>query len=242
MDLSVVLACYNDSKYLYNNFIELVNTLDLMKINYEIILVDDKSKDNTSMIIRKIKNKFKKQYNLKCIFHSVNTGRGKAVRDGFHIATGEIIGFLDVDLEVHARYILSAIQSIRKGYDVSTAYRIYKLSLSFRILLRHVMSHSYRYLSRLILRHNFKDTETGFKFFNRKRITPLLQKCKYDGWFWDTEIMILSLIEKLKVREVPCLFIRMKGKKSKTKVFQDTIGYIINLFRFRKEMRKRLIY
>ncbi len=52
---------------------------------------------------------------------------------------------------------------------------------------------------------------------------------KYNKWFCDIEIMILSLINNLKIKEILCLFIRMKEKKLKTKIIHDTLIYLKNL-------------
>ena len=108
------------------------------------------------------------------ILHDTNRGRGATVTDGFRAARGEIAGYLDVDLEVHCRYIPSLVQAIEKGADVATLRRIYALQLLS--LDRYFMSRGYSFLVRRLLGSTSADTETGFKFFRRETVLPLLDE------------------------------------------------------------------
>ena len=100
------------------------------------------------------------------ILHERNKGRGATVTDGFRAARGEIAGYIDVDLEVHCRYIPSLVRAIEKGADVATLRRIY----AFQVLSldRYFMSRGYSWLVRRLLDLPFSDTETGYKFFRRE--------------------------------------------------------------------------
>ena len=82
-----------------------------------------------------------------------------------------------------------------------------------------------------------KDTETGYKFFNRERILPILTKATDPGWFWDTEVMALSYHANLKIVELPCLFIRRSDKKSSVKIFRDSFEYFSKLVKFSHELK-----
>jgi hypothetical protein len=150
------------------------------------------------------------------------------------MARGRMVGFLDIDLEVHARYIPSMLLAIEHdGYDIGTAYRIYKIPSG--PFTRHILSIGYRRLVRYFLRTNLLDTESGFKFFNRDRILPIVDVCKNRGWFWDTEVMVLSEKNNLRIKEIPCLFIRQEDKVSTVKVIPDTMDYFRNLWKFRRQ-------
>ena len=69
--------------------------------------------------------------------------------DGFRAARGEIAGYLDVDLEVHCRYIPSLVRAIEKGADIATVRRIYAFQLGS--LDRYFMSRGYSFLVRQLL-------------------------------------------------------------------------------------------
>jgi glycosyltransferase involved in cell wall biosynthesis len=100
--VSVVLACYNEEQILARSFEEIRDTLDNLGRPYEILFVDDVSRDRTREIIAAIVAAHP-SLDLRVILHEKNQGRGATVTDGFRAARGEIVGYLDVDLEVHTR-------------------------------------------------------------------------------------------------------------------------------------------
>lgn len=232
-DVSIIIACYNEENLLVDSVREIEKVMAQTKYSYELIFIDDCSKDKTrELILQLVKDNPRYTH----VFHEKNVGRGGTVCEGVRMAQGKIVGFLDIDLEVHARYIPSMIGAIEQdGCDVSTAYRIYKVHI--RAIPRHILSMGYRKLSRKYLGINLLDTETGFKFFDREKVLPVIDECKNKGWFWDTEVMILAQKHKLKIKEIPCLFIRRTDKISSVNVISDSIDYIVNLWKFRKQMQ-----
>ncbi len=230
-DVSIIIACYNEEELLEKNVDEICRTMRQTRYSYELIFVDDFSKDKTCEII---KNICENNNNTSYIFHEKNYGRGKTVRDGFIQASGKYIGFIDIDLEVHSRYIPSMIEALENNFEAATAYRVYKIDFSYTCILRHIISAGYRKLVKLITNIQTRDTETGYKFFKREAVMPLIEKSVFDGWFWDTEIMYLCERTNLKIKEIECLFLRNNEKISKLKVLPDTIKYIKNIIEFKK--------
>src|SRR5438552_1131242 len=112
--LSLVLACYNEEEILAESFRAIRETLDGMGRPYEIVFVDDVSRDRTREILREIVAQ-NPDVSLNVILHEKNRGRGATVTDGFRAARGEIAGYIDVDLEVHPRYIPPLVRAIEKG-------------------------------------------------------------------------------------------------------------------------------
>jgi hypothetical protein len=137
---------------------------------------------------------------------------------------------IDVDLEVEPRYILPCLIALEQGYDVATALRIYKLRLDS--LHRHAMSRVYQSLLRWQLDVPLKDTETGYKFFRRDRILPVLDQVLDRRWFWDTEIIVLAYVAGLRIIEIPALFEHRWDKPSSVKLFRDSIRHFQGLRRF----------
>jgi glycosyltransferase involved in cell wall biosynthesis len=169
--LSLVLACYNEAQHLAASVDEILETLGQTSWPFEVLFVDDASRDRTREILRGIVAAHPGT-DLKLILHDVNRGRGATVTDGFRAARGTIAGYIDVDLEVHCRYIPSLVRAIEKGADIATLRRIYAFQLLS--LDRYVMSRGYSFLVRRLLEVPYRDTETGYKFFRRERVLPLL--------------------------------------------------------------------
>lgn len=232
--VSVVLACYNEEQILARSFEEIRDSLDNLGRPYEIIFVDDVSRDRTREIIRSIVAAHPTA-DLQVILHEANQGRGATVTDGFRAARGEIVGYLDVDLEVHSRYIPSLVRAIEKGADVATVRRIYAFQL--RSIDRYVMSRGYSFLVRKLLRVSIQDTETGYKFFRREPLRPVLDEIEDGGWFWDTEFMVRALRRGLRLEEIPGAYVRRRDKTSTVSGLRDSVAYFRKLLRFRRALR-----
>jgi glycosyltransferase involved in cell wall biosynthesis len=231
--VSVVLACYNEEQVLAASFEEIKDTLDDLGRPYEILFVDDVSRDRTREVIREVVAAHP-GIDVRVILHERNQGRGATVTDGFRAAKGEIVGYLDVDLEVHARYIPSLVRAIEQGADVATVRRIYAFQL--RSLDRYVMSRGYSFLVRRLLGVPIHDTETGYKFFRRERLLPVLDEIEDGGWFWDTEFMVRALRHGLRLVEIPGAYVRRRDKTSTVSGLRDSVAYFRKLVRFRRAL------
>jgi len=236
-DLSLVLACYNEELVIEDSVAEILEVLDGTRYSYELIFVDDCSKDRTRDLIDRLIERYPDK-RMSRIFHTENRGRGGAVNDGIRAARGDVAGFIDIDLEVHARYIPSCVNAVRNGADIAVGRRIYKLNL--RSLDRYVLSTGYVWLVRRLLGVDLNDTETGYKFFKRERILPVLDEIDDQRWFWDTEVMVRSYYKEYNIAEIPCLFLRRFDKASTVSPLADTLDYFRQLWRFRKTVKNEL--
>lgn len=234
--VSVVVACYNEEEILESSVDELLDTLKGLDRPFEIVFVDDVSRDRTRAILSDIVSRHP-GVDLRVILHERNRGRGATVSDGFRAARGHIAGYLDIDLEVHSRYIPSLVQAIDRGADVATVRRIYAFQL--RHLDRYFMSRGYSFLVRRLLGTSLHDTETGFKFFRREKLLPVLDAIEDERWFWDTEFMIRAERAGLRIAEVPGAYVRREDKTSTVSGIRDSIDYFIRLVRFRGRIGKR---
>lgn len=237
IDLSVIVACYNEIKVLEKNVQVIQGVLDNTKYRYEIIFVDDGSTDGTIEIAKRL---CQKNENMSLYCHAKNMGRGRTVADGIRKAKGRIVGFIDIDLSTPARYIPSLASEVENGADIATAWRVYKVELKclHKIFHRLILHKGYRFLVRILLKTNLKDTETGCKFFNRERILPVLNEIKNEHWFWDTEVMIRPLLKEYKIVEIPTVYMRRPEQGTTVRAFKDTLSYLINLWKFYWELKK----
>jgi glycosyltransferase AglD len=233
--VSVVVACYNEEQVLESSFAELVDTLGDLGRPFEILFVDDASRDATRALIQGIVERHA-DLQIRVILHDLNRGRGATVADGFRAARGEIAGYLDIDLEVHSRYIPALVRAIERGADVATVRRIYAFQL--RHLDRYFMSRGYSWLVRELLGTRLHDTETGYKFFRRETLMPVLEATRDPGWFWDTEFMLRAERRGLSIAEIPGAYVRRADKTSTVSGLRDTLVYFGRLWRFRGELAR----
>jgi glycosyltransferase involved in cell wall biosynthesis len=229
-DLSLIIPCYNEATHLRESVAAMLQTLDDSRLEYEVVFVDDCSRDATREILEEICAQHER---CRVLFHEQNRGRGAAFKTGFAGTNGEVAGFIDIDLEISPLYIPALVSLVLKqGYDVATGHRFYLFSQT-RQLHRHAISKGYRWVCRLALGFDVKDSETGCKFFRRDTTSEVVLGSVNDGWFWDTEVMARAVFANLRISEMPVLFLRQPEKPSSVRVIRDTRQYLIDLHRFR---------
>jgi len=111
-DLSVILPCYNEQDNVKRIPIELIKELDKLKLDYEIIAINDGSIDGTYDELKKIQKKYSM---IKIVNHEKNRGLASAVKTGINHATGELTVTLDADFTYHPRQIKNLIDRYDKG-------------------------------------------------------------------------------------------------------------------------------
>lgn len=235
IDISLVVACYNEASGLEKNLERLKQVLDSAVFKYEIIVLDDASRNNTAEMINRFLEANPGADNIKFIVHEKNKGRGGTVSEGIKAARGEIAGFIDIDLSTSPWYILPIFAEMEKGADVVLGLRIYKLKL--KTFHRWIISKGYKFLVKLFLGMDLGDTESGCKFFRREKILPIIGQIKDDKWFWDTEIMARSRLAGLNIYELPTVFIR-DSLYTTVKIFKDSWIHLVNLIKFRRQIKK----
>ena len=231
MTVSVVLPCFNDAPHLKENVERVVQTLDLLNAPYEVILVNDGSPDNTGIVAEEVAE-FLGSERIRVIHHAENRGRGAAFVSGAREAQGEIIGFLDVDLEVSSVYLVECVRMImHDDADLVVGQRHYRLH--FGLIYRHVLSRSYALLVSTVLRiPSSLDTESGYKFFKGSVLKTYLETFMHEGWFWDTEVVSRFYWDQRRIASVPCLFLRNADKTSTVRPIRDTMRYCRNLLAY----------
>jgi glycosyltransferase involved in cell wall biosynthesis len=229
-ELSVVVPCYNEARHLRASVRAVVEVLEQTGRTWDIVFVDDGSEDETAALIRDICAADRR---CRAVFHERNRGRGAAFKTGFAASAGRITGFLDIDLEVHARYIPRLVAEIeQRGTDVATGRRHYLLRQTGG-LHRAAASWAYRRLSNFLLALDLEDSETGCKFFRRETAAPIVLASANDGWFWDTEVMARARLAGLRIAEVPVQFLRRADKSSTVRLWRDSWRYLRALHDFR---------
>ena len=225
-DVTVILPCYNEDAVFTGSLRDIIQTLSLSRFSFEIIFVDDGSGDLTRERIKRVCRADKR---CRYVFHPQNLGRGAAVSSGMREARADIVGYMDIDCEVSPLYIPSFVQILKEGRaDIVVGRRVYRTT--FSSIIREILSVGYQKITSTFLGTDGVDTESGYKFFNKKAFLPVCSEIRNNGWFWDTESIILSLKKGLSVREEPVLFLRRFDKQSSVRLIPDTLLYLKNVW------------
>jgi len=222
--ISIVLPAYNESKNIKQTLDDANNFLENSKAfeSYEIIVVDDGSTDNTSMILDELKSTVNC---LKVITHPKNKGYGRALSSGILETQFPWVLLMDAD----GQFKLSSLDSMLgyfSDYDIISGYRYKRRDPLGRILL----GKTYSFLASSLFGLKIRDINCGFKLFRRETLDLEGLKC-HAGVFY-TKIFIKTKAKGYKIKEVPVEhFPRTGGKQTgaSLKVVWESISDVFRL-------------
>jgi glycosyltransferase involved in cell wall biosynthesis len=195
--LSVIMPAYNESHHIYNNLQHVCKTLS--GNNFEVIVVDDGSQDST---FEESQRGAADGYPVKAIRLVENQGKGEALYHGFSNASGEIIAFLDADLEITPEYILQLWDVMRStGADVVVGTKVNSLN-SFPFL-RRLLSNMYRRLISFLFGFSLTDTQTGIKLFKREVLELSIPRLAVSRFAFDIELLVAASRFGYQIAECP---------------------------------------
>jgi len=186
--LSVVIPAYNESKRIGRTFREIRSWLDEhFKSRYEVVLVDDGSRDQTAELVAEEAGRWPE---LRLLRQPRNLGKGAAVRRGCLDARHDYVLFMDADHATPIEELRAFFPKLEEGYNVIAGVRTFQESESRN---RRIIG-----LSLLILAHLFVftkavvDSQCGFKLFKREVCRDIFSRCRIDGGMIDVEILHLA--------------------------------------------------
>src|SRR6476659_5113738 len=112
--ISIVVPCYNEEAILPINLTTIINYLDSKshKYRWEIIIINDGSKDKTGEIADEFADR---RHEIRVIHHPVNLNLGHALQTGFRHSKGDVIVVLDVDLSYSVEYIEEMVDKLQEA-------------------------------------------------------------------------------------------------------------------------------
>ena len=120
-------------------------------------------------------------------------GRGLALREAWSRSDARVLCYMDVDLSTDLRGLLPLVAPLLSGHsDVAIGTRLARSARVVRGLKRELISRSYNRLLRTVLRARFSDAQCGFKAVTATAARRLLGEVRDDGWFFDTELLVLA--------------------------------------------------
>ena len=198
--------------------------------NWIITIAENGSSDNTLDIAKTIQRKYKKSR----VISNENPGKGLALKNAWLTSNAEIFAYMDLDLSTDIEIIPRFLDEIDNGYDFVIGSRLIKGSKVIgRSLKREIISRSYSKIFRFFLSVNFYDAQCGFKFAKKEAVLKILDNCKDEGWFFDTEILYKAEKNNLSICELPVTWI--DDPDSKVNIVSTIIKDLIGLVRLRLE-------
>lgn len=208
MELSVVIPAFNEEKRLEPSLQKIIEFLEKNIENYEIIVVNDGSKDNTENIIQKFKDK-----KVRMIQNTKNMGKGFSVKLGMINAKYDPILFTDSDLATPIEETTKFMQAIEEGYDVVIASRNAqgaKITVE-QPKYRQVLGKAFPMIVKKIILEEFKDTQCGFKMFKKAAARKVFPRQTLQRFAFDVEILYIAKQLNMKIKELPVTWVDKEG-------------------------------
>jgi dolichyl-phosphate beta-glucosyltransferase len=199
IEISIVLPAFNEGMMIQHSLQMIENKFKAMKLDYEIIVVDDGSVDDTLLKANKYEGKSVTVYHYK-----KNRGKGFAVRYGMTRAVGRYKMFMDVDLSTSLDAVELFLKTMRAGgHDVIIGDRRSKSSRFLQPWHRRVLGQGFVVLSQCCVGGHINDFTCGFKMFNRGSVEALFKRQRIFGWAFDTELMGIAMLHGLRIAQLP---------------------------------------
>lgn len=204
--LSVIIPAYNEESRISLTLIDIDKHLRKADYDYEIIAVNDGSKDNTADVIKRFLPLIK---NLKFIDNPQNKGKGGVVKQGMLAARGEIRLFTDADNSTSIDHFDKMRQWFNQGYDVVICSRDARGSIIEppRPWHKTVFGNLGNLFIQALLLPGIWDTQCGFKAFTEEAALKIFPLQKINRWGFDVEILALAKKSGCKIKEIPARWI-----------------------------------
>ena len=170
--------------------------------DWYITIADNGSEDSTPQVGRDLSAQFE---NVR-LTRLDQRGRGRALKKAWLESDADVRCFMDVDLSTRLESLEPMVDAIaNEGYGLAIGSRLLPDSrVERRTLKREVVSRSYNALIRFMFpRKTFRDAQCGFKAVSRQVAENVVPHVENTGWFFDTELLLLSLRAGYEIKEIP---------------------------------------
>lgn len=240
MKIDVCLPVKNEEEILAANVVKILLTFKRLLIDYQwrLIIAVNGSTDKSLTIATHLVLAYPEVLSCREV---TTAGKGGAIKNVWQQSAADILVFLDADLAIEPEiinFLLTPILS--EEADLVIGSRFLPAASFERSWRRTAVSRGYIFLSKLLLRHNFSDLQCGFKAIKKTAFQKLAGRLREDGWFFDTELVILASRLGLVVKEIPVAWRESRSgqRKSGVRIFRDSQSFLANLWRFYWLLRK----
>ncbi len=235
MKISLVIPMYNESGIIEDTAAKVCEYMQETFEDYEVIFVDDGSKDNSAEMVSSLELP-----NLRVLKLDDNRGKGAAVRHGITQANGDIIMFTDADLAYGTDVINKVCGIFESEPDtqmVTGSRNIHKDGYDGYTFIRKVMSKIYIKVLSAVGGFKLTDSQCGCKAFRADAAQDIFSRCEVDGFAFDFEAILWAGELGYKIREMPVKIINHRD--SKVNIIKDSLRMLSDLRRIKKQVRTK---
>jgi putative flippase GtrA len=201
VDVEIVIPVYNEEAGLEESVRRLHRYLtDRFPLTWIVTIADNASRDRTWGIACRLAG----ELSAVRAVHLAEKGRGRALRSTWLASSAAVVAYMDVDLSTDLDALLPLVAPLLTGHsDVAIGSRLARGARVARGPKREVISRTYNLILRATLRNGFSDAQCGFKAVRRDVASALVPLVEDNGWFFDTELLVIAEHNGLRIHEVP---------------------------------------
>lgn len=196
--LTIVMPAHNEAGTIRAS-VERLRT-SLRDIDFNLILVDDGSTDDTARICESLLDQ-----DTELLSYKNNLGKGYALKTGLLRSKTEFSAYIDSDLDLHPDGILTGLQELQtnKGLALVGGSKFHVYSKVYYPRSRRVFSVAYRGLVWFLFKLPIRDTQVGLKVYRTQDVLPQLVQVTSHGWAFDLELLARLHLAGARMEEIP---------------------------------------
>lgn len=229
MFLSVIIPAYNEAKRIIPTLRSVFEYLKKQNYEYEVLVVNDGSKDGTAAVVSDFAEEFPR---LRLLDNKQNKGKAKVVRQGMLEAKGDLRLFMDADNATTLETLDKLFPYIKDGYDIviaSIGIKGAKVTMP-EPLYRQLFGKAGNLWIRFWAVPGIYDTQRGFKLFTKEAAEKIFPKMRTFGWGFDVEVLALARKYGYKIKEVPISWSNVAGSKLNIWVYPKTLFQTVKIW------------
>jgi glycosyltransferase involved in cell wall biosynthesis len=234
MLVNVTIPVYNEEIILPKSIASLHSFLEHhCRFDWEIVIANNASIDGTLEVAKRLS---KELSNVRVV-HLDQKGRGRALKKTWTESRADILSYMDVDLSSNLFAFPPLIEGLLSGgFDIGIGSRLLKASTTKRSLKREAISRVYNLMVKSFFFTKFSDAQCGFKALTRKAADELLPKIEDNGWFFDTELLVIGERLGYRVFDLPVSWV--EDMDSRVKIVRTALDDIRGLIRVKGKFRR----
>jgi glycosyltransferase involved in cell wall biosynthesis len=232
--ISIIMPAYNEAGHIASSIEETVRTFNEFGCLWELIVIDDGSRDNTYKIAYELTKKYPQQLIVKQ--NPYNLGKGRAIKKALHYLSGDYVVFLDADMDLHPLQVQTLFDIMRLDKaDIVIGSKLHPNSQVNYPLERKIISYVYYLLVRIIFNLPCHDTQTGLKLFKTEVVRKVFPRILVKKFAFDLEVLVNANHLGYKIAEAPIVLSSKRrfgriGLYAVITTFWDTLAVFYRMY------------
>ncbi len=227
-ELSIIVPAYNEEDMIVGTLDAIQNFLQTRRESFEVIVVDDGSRDKTVSLVEEW-GRANKSY-VRLLTNEQNMGKGFSVRRGVEESRGQYLIFIDADLPYELDAIDGFLHTLRNGNDLAIGSRVLPGSEVKGVpATRFFAGQVFSWMVQAFLFLGIRDTQCGFKSFRLDAAREIFRRLTISGFGFDVELLYIARKLKCRIKPVAVRMIHHR-LSSRVRLLNHSLEMLNDLF------------